>query len=150
MELPAGRGGIEARRVDLDDAETDGLDAIQPAFAGIDRVFLVSGYDIWMLVQCKAAIDAARVAGVSHVAHLGASAAENTTISHLSWHLLVEAYLERSGLGYTHVRPIYACAADPVHAEPAAQRGGARRSDLLHRRRAGELGGRHRDRRLAR
>jgi NAD(P)H dehydrogenase (quinone) len=97
--------GIEVRRLDLDDAETAGLSAIQPAFAGIDRVFLVSGYDIRMLVQCKAAIDAGRLAGVSHVVHLGASAAENTTISHLSWHLLIEAYLERSGLGYTHVRP---------------------------------------------
>ena len=87
--------GIEVRRLDLDDAETDGLDAVQPAFAGVDRVFLVSGDDIRMLVRCKAAIDAGRVAGVSHVVHLGASAAENTTISHLSWHLLIEAYLER-------------------------------------------------------
>jgi len=97
--------GIEVRHLDLDDAETGGLGAIQPAFAGIDRVFLVSGYDIRMLVQCKAAIEAAKAAGVSHVVHLGASAAADTTISHLSWHLLVEAYLELSGLGFTHVRP---------------------------------------------
>jgi uncharacterized protein YbjT (DUF2867 family) len=97
--------GIEVRHLDLDDAETGGLDAIQPLFAGIARVFLISGYDMRMMVQSKAAIDAAKAAGVSHVVHLGASAAEDTTISHLSWHLLIEAYLERSGLGFTHVRP---------------------------------------------
>lgn len=97
--------GIEVRHLDLDDAETHGLDAIQPAFAGIDRVFLVSGYDIRMLVQCKAAIEAAKVAGASHVVHLGASGSEDTTVSHLTWHLFIEAYLERSGLGFTHVRP---------------------------------------------
>lgn len=97
--------GIEVRHLDLDDAETDGLGAIQPLFTGIDRVFLVSGYDMRMLVQSKAAIDAAKAAGASHLVHLGASAAEDTTISHLSWHLLIEAYLERSGLDFTHVRP---------------------------------------------
>lgn len=97
--------GIEVRHLDLDDADTGGLDTIQPHFADIDRVFLVTGYDMRMLVQSKAAIDAAKAAGVSHLVHLGASGAEDTTISHLSWHLLIEAYLERSGLGFTHVRP---------------------------------------------
>lgn len=96
--------GIEVRHLDLNDAETGGLDAIQPAFAGIDRVFLVSGYDLRMLVQSKAAIDAAKAAGASRVVHLGASSAGETTISHLGWHLLIEAYLELSGLGFTRVR----------------------------------------------
>ncbi|HEX5299869.1 MAG TPA: hypothetical protein VFW50_23010 [Streptosporangiaceae bacterium] len=35
--------------------------------------------------------------------HLGASVAGNT-ISNLSWHLLIEAHLELSGLGFTNVR----------------------------------------------
>jgi NAD(P)H dehydrogenase (quinone) len=99
------RRGVEVRHLDLDDAETGGLDTIAPLFSGIDRVFLVTGYDVRMLVQSKAAIDAAKAAGVSHLVHLGNLGAENTTISHLSWHLLIEAYLERSGLGFTHVRP---------------------------------------------
>jgi uncharacterized protein YbjT (DUF2867 family) len=97
--------GIEVRRLDLDDAETDGLDAVQPVFEGIDRVFLLTGYDVRMLARSKAAVDAAKAAGVTHLVHLGASAAHDTTISHLAWHQLVEAYIERSGLGFTHVRP---------------------------------------------
>jgi NAD(P)H dehydrogenase (quinone) len=97
--------GIEVRHLDLDDAETSGLEAIQPVFTGIDRVFLLTGYDVRMLAQSKAAVDAASAAGVSHLVHLGTSAAEDTTIAHFIWHQLVETYIERSGLGFTHVRP---------------------------------------------
>ena len=97
--------GIEVRRLDLDEAETAGLAAIQEAFEGVHRVFLLTGYDVRMLAQSKAAVDAANAAGVTSLVHLGVSAAQNTTIAHFTWHQLVEAYIERSGLGFTHVRP---------------------------------------------
>jgi NAD(P)H dehydrogenase (quinone) len=97
--------GVEVRRLDLDEAETGGLQAVRPAFAGVDRVFLVTGYDVKMLAQSKAAVDAAKTEGVSHLVHVGVSAAEDTTIVHFAWHQLVEAYIERSGLGHTHLRP---------------------------------------------
>ncbi|WP_312629723.1 NmrA family NAD(P)-binding protein [Pseudofrankia sp. BMG5.37] len=102
---PLRERGIEVRHLDLDDAETGGLDAIQSIFEGIDKVFILTGYDVRMLAQSKAAVDAANGAGVSHVVHLGVSAAEDTTVAHFIWHQLVEAYIERSGLGFTHVRP---------------------------------------------
>lgn len=97
--------GIEVRRLDLDEAETAGLEAVRPVFAGIDRVFLLTGYDVRMLAQSKAAVDAAKVEGASHLVHVGVSAAQDTTIVHFAWHQLVEAYIERSGLAYTHLRP---------------------------------------------
>lgn len=97
--------GVEVRRLDLDEAETAGLGAVRPAFTGVDRVFLVTGYDVRMLAQSKAAVDAARAEGASHLVHVGVSAAEDTTIVHFAWHQLVEAYIERSGLAYTHLRP---------------------------------------------
>ncbi|MEU4538853.1 NmrA family NAD(P)-binding protein [Streptosporangium sp. NPDC023825] len=93
------------RRLDLDEAETTGLQAVRPAFADVDRVFLLTGYDVRMLARSKAAVDAAKAEGVSHVVHVGVSAAEDTTIVHFAWHQLVEAYIERSGLGHTHLRP---------------------------------------------
>jgi hypothetical protein len=46
------------RHLDLNDAQTGGPDTTQSAFAGVGRVFLASGYDIRMLIRCKAAIDA--------------------------------------------------------------------------------------------
>jgi uncharacterized protein YbjT (DUF2867 family) len=58
-----------------------------------------------MLARSKAAVDAAQAEGVGHVVHVGVSAAEDTTIVHFAWHQLVEAYIERSGLGHTHLRP---------------------------------------------
>lgn len=97
--------GVQVRRLDLDEAETAGLEAVRPAFTGVDRVLLLTGYDVRMLAQSKAAVDAARVEGASHLVHVGASATDDTTIVHFAWHQLIEAYIERSGLAYTHLRP---------------------------------------------
>ncbi|MFG1941463.1 NmrA family NAD(P)-binding protein [Nonomuraea sp. NPDC048826] len=97
--------GVDVRRLDLDEAETGGLQAVRPAFAGVDRLMLITGYDVRMLAQSKAAVDAAKAEGVSYVTHVGVSATEDTTIVHFAWHQLVEAYIERSSLRYTHLRP---------------------------------------------
>lgn len=97
--------GIEVRPLDLDAAETGGLDAIRPVFQGVDRLFLLTSYDVRMLAQSKAAIDAALAAGAAHLIHLGVNAAPDTTIVHFAWHQLIEAYIERSGLGHTHLHP---------------------------------------------
>lgn len=97
--------GIEVRRLDLDEAETAGLEAVRPTFTGVDRVFLLTGYHVRMLAQSKAAVDAAKAEGATHLVHVGASATADTTIVHFAWHQLIEAYIERSGLSYTHLRP---------------------------------------------
>lgn len=58
-----------------------------------------------MLTQSKVAIDAARIAGVRHVMHIGAHAAPDTTVVHLGWHQLIEAYLAASGMAFTNLQP---------------------------------------------
>jgi uncharacterized protein YbjT (DUF2867 family) len=97
--------GIDARLIDLDAPETDGLESLADAMRDVDRLFLLTGYDVKMLAQSKAAVDAARAAGVSHLVHLGVHARDDTTIVHFAWHQLIEAYIEKSGLGYTHLHP---------------------------------------------
>jgi NAD(P)H dehydrogenase (quinone) len=97
--------GIETRLIDLDRAEMEGLAPVVEAMRGTNRVFLLTGYDVKMLAQSKAAIDAAKVVGVSHMVHIGANARPDTTTVHPGWHQLVEAYIERSGIGFTHLHP---------------------------------------------
>jgi|SRR5882724_11296620 len=100
--------GVETTFLDLDGIERIQLGRNRPlldALAGVDRLFLLTGYSVDMLVQSKAIIDAARHSGVRHVVHLGAWATDDTTIVHLGWHQFVERYIESVGLRFTHLRP---------------------------------------------
>ncbi|MGK3968009.1 NmrA family NAD(P)-binding protein [Sorangium sp. So ce118] len=97
--------GLETRLIDLDLAEARGLEPLVGAMRGVDRVFLLTGYDVRMIAQSKAAIDAARAVGASQIVHVGAHASPDTTIVHFAWHQVVEAYIDRSGVDATHLRP---------------------------------------------
>jgi NAD(P)H dehydrogenase (quinone) len=100
--------GVQTALLDLDGIERLPLTAhrdLHDALAGVDRLFLLTGYSVDMLVQSKAIVDAARLAGVEHVVHMGAAAADDTTMAHLAWHQFVERYIEASGVRYTHLKP---------------------------------------------
>ncbi len=97
--------GVVAKQIDLDKAEMDGLEPLVEALRGVDRVFLLTGYEYKMLAQSKAVIDAAKAAGVAHLVHLGANGRQDTTSVYSGWHRLIEAYIETSGLSFTHLRP---------------------------------------------
>jgi uncharacterized protein YbjT (DUF2867 family) len=86
--------------LDFDDEHTH-----RPAFEGIERVLIVTGYTVDMLRQSKALLDNAKKAGVQHVVHLGACGGDDTTVAHWAWHQLIERYIEWSGFSYTHLRP---------------------------------------------
>lgn len=96
--------GIEMRHLDPEVAETGGLDAIQPA-SPASTGYSSSAATTYACSSSPRRPSTRRMGRSSQVVHLGASAAGNTTISNLSWHLLIEAYMEPSGLGFTHVRP---------------------------------------------
>jgi uncharacterized protein YbjT (DUF2867 family) len=102
------RLGVETASLDLDGIERLPLAAhrgLRDALTGVDRLFLLTGYSVDMLVQSKAILDAARLAGIQHVVHMGALAADDTTIVHLGWHQLIERYIEAAGFQYTHIKP---------------------------------------------
>ena len=94
------REGKEAVHLDLDDPKTFAL-----ALAGVDRVFLLTGYTVAMLTQSKTFVDAAKKAGVKHVVHLGIFGEWDCTDPHFVWHQLVESYIKASGLAWTHLHP---------------------------------------------
>jgi NAD(P)H dehydrogenase (quinone) len=92
--------GKDAVLLDLDDPRTFG-----PALHGVDRLFLLNGYSVEMLVHSKTLIDAAKKAGVEHIVHLGTYGEWDTTDPHFAWHQLVERYIEASGISWTHLHP---------------------------------------------
>jgi uncharacterized protein YbjT (DUF2867 family) len=91
---------IEVRHLDLDRHET-----LAPALNGIERALLLTGYSVDMLKQSKAFIDAAKLAGVQHIVHIGASGAPTNEVAHWGWHQFIERYIESLGFSFTHLRP---------------------------------------------
>jgi NAD(P)H dehydrogenase (quinone) len=94
--------GVDTVHRDLNEPES-----IAASLAGIDRVFLLTGYSVEMLAQSKFVVDAAKKAGVTHIVPPGAYATDDTTVIHLGWHQFAERYIEWSGLVFTHLRPNY-------------------------------------------
>jgi uncharacterized protein YbjT (DUF2867 family) len=92
--------GKDIVHLDLDDPRTFGA-----ALAGVDRVFLLTGYTVAMLAQSKTLVDAASKAGVKHIVHLGVFGEWDCTGPAFAWHQLVEAYIKTSGISWTFLHP---------------------------------------------
>lgn len=96
------QAGAEAVNFDL--ADCSGFDA---ALAGSDTVFLLRPYTIRQMMMGKQVIDSAKRVGVKHMVTLGAFGAPDTPHPVIGWNFLVEAWAERSGMNWTHLRPNY-------------------------------------------
>lgn len=83
----------------------DRPETLAPALAGVDSVFLITGYTVDMLIHSKRLLDAAKAAGVRHIVHLGALASDDTPHAHFGWHQLIERAIESMGFTFTHLRP---------------------------------------------
>jgi len=94
--------GIDVVTLDLDRPAT-----CTAALVGIDAMLLLTGYHVDMLTHGKRMIDAAKQAGVRHIVHIGAWARADTGLAPALWHQLLEAYIERSGIGFTNLQPNY-------------------------------------------
>ncbi|ODT81092.1 MAG: hypothetical protein ABS76_13445 [Pelagibacterium sp. SCN 64-44] len=93
--------GVETRKVDFDDAAS-----LPAAFAGVDRVLLISTNDVGRrLPQQTAAVDAAKAAGVRHIVYTSAPAARPNTDAGLGpEHYWTEVAIAASGLDFTFLR----------------------------------------------
>lgn len=98
--VPFKNKGISTVILDFDDESTH-----LPAFEGIERLLMVTGYTVDMLRQSKVMCDNAKKAGVKHIVHLGACGPDDATVGHWVWHQLVERYIEWCGFSFTHLRP---------------------------------------------
>lgn len=95
--------GVQVRRADFDDPAT-----LPEAFAGADRLLIIST-DILdrpghRTVQHKAAVEAAKTAGVGHLYYTSMPQAEDSLITFAHEHRDSEAALKESGLDWTILR----------------------------------------------
>lgn len=95
--------GVEVRAADFDDPAS-----LEQAFAGIDRLLVISTDALAVpglrLKQHKAAVDAAVKAGVGHIVYTSMPNPDKSLVSFAPDHLGTEAAIKASGLGYTIVR----------------------------------------------
>lgn len=89
--------------LDLDDPRS-----FPDALKGIERLFLITGYTVDMVVQSKAIADAAKQADLKHIVHLGVFTPDpNCYDPHFAWHQMIEVYIKAAGIPYTFLHPNY-------------------------------------------
>lgn len=103
---PDGLADLAARGVEIRHVDFDAPSGLVPAFAGIERLLLVSTDGIGKrLAQHQAAIEAARTAGVQHLVYTSAPAARPNFDAGLGGeHFWTEVALAASGLDFTILR----------------------------------------------
>lgn len=92
------QAGAEPVEMDLDKPET-----VQPAFEGVDKVFLVSPFVPNMVELAAILVEAAKKANLNQIVRLSALAQPGITLS--KWHGEVEKMVEDSGISFTFLRP---------------------------------------------
>lgn len=93
--------GVEVRHGDFDKPET-----LDTAFAGVDRLLLVSadGDNETRIRQHKAAVDAAARAGVSFIAYTSVGQAEKSELFLAEVHRITEEAIRETGIPYSFLR----------------------------------------------
>lgn len=93
--------GVDVRRMDFDQPDT-----LPAAFAGVERVLIVSTDTLGQrLAQHRAAIDAAKASGAKHIVYTSAPAARPNPDSGVGYeHYWTEQAIAGSGLDFTILR----------------------------------------------
>ncbi|MEU4427920.1 SDR family oxidoreductase [Actinoplanes sp. NPDC024001] len=92
--------GVQVREADYDRPET-----LATAFAGIDRLLLISGNEVGKRVpQHTAAIEAARAAGVGFLAYTSILRADTTRVGLAPEHLATEQVIAAAGIPFALLR----------------------------------------------
>jgi len=114
---PEALADLAARGATVRHADFDDPASLKTAFAGGEKMLLISTARVGTRVgQHANAIDAARAAGVRHIAYtsfINCDLADNPAIVKLD-HRATEEHMERSGVAWTHLR-------DSQYAEAVAQ-----------------------------
>lgn len=102
---PDALAGLAERGAVVRHADFEEPSSLVDAFAGVERALLISALDLEHRAgQHRAAIDAAREAGVRHVAYTSIPTPEDNPAAAAPSHLATEQALRDSGLAWTFLR----------------------------------------------
>ncbi|GAA2871962.1 NAD(P)-dependent oxidoreductase [Actinoplanes cyaneus] len=105
VRSPEKAAGLLARGVQVREADFDKPETLPAAFAGVDKLLLISTSDPGSrLAQHTAAIDAAKAAGVGFVAYTSILRAGTTPVLLAADHKATEELLAASGLRHSFLR----------------------------------------------
>lgn len=98
--VPLAAQGVTVRQADYNEP-----DALAAAFAGVDRVLLISGSEVGQRVeQHRNVVDAARAAGVRLIAYTSILKADTTSLKLAAEHKATEEIIRASGLPFVFLR----------------------------------------------
>jgi NAD(P)H dehydrogenase (quinone) len=103
----AARALVEGKGVEAESFDLNRHEAFDAALAGADTVFLLRPYTLRQMMYGKLVTDAASRVGVQSMVTIGAYGRPETPWPVIAWNFLVEAYVERAKLGFTHLQPNY-------------------------------------------
>lgn len=124
VRTPANAADLAAKGIVVRQADYTKPESLAAAFAGAEKVLLVSSNDLGARVpQHKAVIDAAKAAGVAFVAYTSVLHAGTSRLGLAKSHLATEEYLKASGLKYAILRNGWYIENDTESLAPALQHG---------------------------
>jgi NAD(P)H dehydrogenase (quinone) len=102
---PAKAADLAARGVQLREADYSRPETLAAAFAGAERVLLISSSEIGQrLPQHRAVVQAAKQAGVQQLVYTSLLHADRSPLGLAAEHVATEALIQESGLAYTLLR----------------------------------------------
>lgn len=105
VRTPAKAAEIAAKGVQVREADYARPETLAPAFAGTDRLLLISSSEVGQRVAQHAnAIEAAKAAGVGAIAYTSVIKADSSGLLLAEEHLATEQLLRDSGLPFTFLR----------------------------------------------
>lgn len=105
---PAKLGDLQAKGIEIRKANFDDQAGLAAAFAGVDRLLIISTDELAVsgkrLTQHKAAVAAAKSAGVGHIVYTSMPNPDRSVVTFAPDHLGTEEAIKASGIGYTILR----------------------------------------------
>ena len=138
VRTPTKAGELIARGVDVREADYSRPDTLRTAFAGAEKVLLISSSEVGQRVaQHGAVINAARAAGVAPLAYTSILNADTSTLLLAREHQSTEASIRASGVPFVFLRNGWYCenqaASLRIAIEHGAVLGAAAKGALLPR-----------------